>query len=95
VIPYQLGNTLTDLELGSLQQSPALELLISEFASRIVNRLFSVGLNRESAHSMIAAGEEGDRVAAAVESLDQTIHDIPTTIFSMRAVHLCRNRSTG
>lgn len=86
VIPYELGRTLTDLELSSLQQSPALELLISEFACHVVNKLFSVGLSLESARSMIADSAAGDRVAVAVRDLDQAIRDIRTTVFSMRIV---------
>jgi hypothetical protein len=83
-VPYVLGNTLTDHELGSLRQSPTLELLISEFAQHIVNRLFSAGIGLESARSIAGDGAAGDRIAAAVAELDETIRDIRTTVFSIR-----------
>lgn len=83
-VPYLLGNALTETELRSLQQSPALDLLLAEFARHIVNRLFSAGLSLESARSIVSDVAAGDRIAAAVDELDRTIRDIRTTVLSMR-----------
>ncbi len=83
-VPYVLGKALTDNELRSLQQSPALDLLLAEFARHIVTRLFSAGLSLESARSIVSDVAAGDRIAAAVEELDRTIRDIRTTVLSIR-----------
>jgi hypothetical protein len=83
---HVLDDTLTHHELRSLLQSPALELLITEFARHLVNRLFAAGLDLESARSMVGDSEAGRRIEAAVDQLDQMIRDIRTTVFSFPSV---------
>src|SRR4051794_28159124 len=53
---------------------------MSEFASYVVNRLFSVGLSLDSAHSIVGDGPAGDRVAVATDEVDQLIRDIRMTL---------------
>ena len=54
---------------------------MSEFAGHIVNRLFSVGLSLESAHSIVGNGPAGDRIAGATDEFDRLIRDIRTALF--------------
>jgi hypothetical protein len=45
----------------------------SELVDYIVNRLFSVGLNLESARSMVGNGPAGQRIAAATDEVERLI----------------------
>jgi hypothetical protein len=58
---------------------------MSEFAGYIVDRLFSVGLNLESARSIAGNGPAGDRIAAATDEVDELIRDIRETLFRSAA----------
>ena len=71
---------------GRLARQPtSLEEVMPEFAAEVVNRLFSVGLSLESAHSIVGEGPAGDRVAAATGEIDRMIRDIRTIMFSLAA----------
>jgi hypothetical protein len=70
-------------ELGLVPEAASLEDTMSHFAGYIVNRLFSVGLSLDSAHSVIGKGPAGDRVAAATDQVDRLIREIRTTMFSL------------
>ena len=51
----------------------------------VIQRLFAIGLTLEGAsHSIVEPGA-GERVARAVDELDQTIKEIRTTIFGLQA----------
>jgi hypothetical protein len=52
-----------------------------QFVNYIVNRLFSVGLSLESAHSIVGSGPAGDRIAAATDEVDRLIRDIRAATF--------------
>jgi hypothetical protein len=56
---------------------------MSEFVYYLVNRLFSVGLKLESAHSIVGTGPAGDRLAAATGEVDRMICDIRTAMFGL------------
>lgn len=66
-------------------QKPAPQATVSEFASYVVNRLFSVGLSLDSARSIAGNGPTGDRIVAATDEVDELIRDIRTTVFSPAA----------
>ena len=55
---------------------------LEDFASHIVNRLFSIGLSLESARSIVGHGPAGDRISAATDEVDLLISDIRATLFS-------------
>ena len=69
--------------------------MTSEFTGHIVNRLFSIGLNLESARSIVGDGPAGDRIAIATGELDELIRDIRTTAFGSATdpLALLRKRS--
>jgi hypothetical protein len=54
---------------------------MTHFAEFIVNRLFSVGLSLDSAHSIIGKGPAGDRVAVAADEVDRLIREIRDYVF--------------
>jgi GAF domain-containing protein len=54
---------------------------LEQFAGEIVRRLFAAGLSLASAQSIIGGGAAGDRVATAVDELDNTIRDVRAMIF--------------
>jgi hypothetical protein len=56
---------------------------LSQFAHDIATRLFTIGLNLESARRITGSGPAGGRIAAAVEELDYTIRDIRTRVFRL------------
>lgn len=58
---------------------------MSRFAGYVVNRLFSVGLNLESARSIVGEGPAGDRVAAATGEVDRLIRDVRAVLFDLAA----------
>lgn len=58
---------------------------MARFARFIVNRLFSVGLSLDSAHSIIGNGPAADRVAAASDDVDRLIREIRDDVFAERA----------
>jgi len=63
---------------------PAVPLdTMSEFGGYVVNRLFSVGLNLDSAHSAVGDGAAGDRIALATNEVDQLIKDIRTSLLDV------------
>jgi hypothetical protein len=72
-------------ERGPIHVAPFAADTMAEFAAYIVNRLFSVGLSLESAHSIVGKGPAAIRVAAAVEEVDLMIRDIRTRMFSLAA----------
>ena len=63
-------------------QPDQFEDLMSRFAADVVHRLFSVGLNLDSARSIAGDGPAADRVVAAAGEVDDIIRDIRTTMFS-------------
>lgn len=65
-------------------EPPALQDVMSEFAHHIVNRLFSVGLSLDSAHSIVGNGPAGDRVAAATDEVDRLIREVRDHVFAGR-----------
>ncbi len=67
------------------RQKPAPQVTVPEFASYVVNRLFSVGLSLDSARSVAGNGPTGDRIAAATDEVDELIRDIRTTVLSSAA----------
>jgi hypothetical protein len=72
-----------DGEPGPVREEAILARTIDQFAGQVVNRLFSVGLRLESAHSIVGKGPAGDRVAAATDEVDRMIRDIRTMMFSL------------
>jgi hypothetical protein len=75
--------------LGSREHGPvpaaSVDDAMSRFAGYVVNRLFSVGLNLESARSIVGEGPAGDRVAAATGEVDRLIRDVRTVLFDLAA----------
>jgi hypothetical protein len=67
----------------AVPEAAPLEDMMSHFAEYVVNRLFSVGLSLESAHSMLRGGPAAERVAAATEEVDRLIRDIRATMLSL------------
>lgn len=57
--------------------------VMTHFAEYVVNRLFSVGLSLESAHSILGKGPAAERVAAATDEVDRLIGDIRATMLSL------------
>jgi hypothetical protein len=55
---------------------------MSEFAPRIVNQLFPIGLSLESARSIAGNGPAGDRIAAATDKVDRLIREIRHRVFA-------------
>ena len=55
-------------ERGSAGEAAHPDDAMTHFAEFIVNRLFSVGLSLDSAHSILGKGFAGDRVAVAAGS---------------------------
>jgi hypothetical protein len=68
---------------GPVRAAASLKDTMPEFAGYVVNRLFSVGLSLESAHSIVGKGPAGDRIAAATDEVDRMIRDIRTTTFRL------------
>jgi GAF domain len=66
------------------QAATSLDDTMARFAEYIVNRLFSVGLSLDSAHSIVGKGPAGDRVAAATDEVDHLIRDIRDRVFAER-----------
>ncbi|HWG01797.1 MAG TPA: hypothetical protein VG164_08110 [Trebonia sp.] len=56
---------------------------MTEFACYVVNRLFSVGLSLESAHSIVGDGPAENRIAAATAEIDQLIRDVRVTLLEI------------
>jgi hypothetical protein len=74
---------------GSPERGPAREAAsahdsMAHFAEFIVNRLFSVGLSLDSAHSVVGNSPAGDRVAAAIDEVDRLIREIRDYLFTER-----------
>ncbi len=65
-------------------EPPASQDAMSEFAHHIVNRLFSIGLSLDSAHSIVGNGPAGDRVAAATDQVDRLIREVRDHVFAER-----------
>ena len=65
-------------------EPPAPQDVMSKFAQHIVNRLFSVGLSLDSAHSILGDGPAGDRVAAATDQVDHLIREVRDYVFTER-----------
>lgn len=62
---------------------PAVPLdTMAEFGDHLVNRLFSVGLKLDSAHSAVGDGVAGDRITLAAHEVDQLIRDIRTSLLA-------------
>jgi hypothetical protein len=57
---------------------------MARFAEHIVNRLFSIGLSLDSAHSIIGKGPAGYRVATATSEVDRLIREIRDHVFAER-----------
>jgi len=60
---------------------PAASTPLEEFAGEVVRRLFAAGLSLASAQAIVGDGAAGDRVAAAVDELDQPIRDVRAMMF--------------
>jgi hypothetical protein len=67
---------------GALKPAASQDAM-TEFAGYVVNRLFSVGLSLESAHSIVGGGPAGDRVAAATDEVDQLIKDVRAILLEL------------
>lgn len=55
-----------------------------ELAAQLVRRIFQAGLHLSSASSMLDAGPTSDRVATALDELDQLIREIRLAVFDSR-----------
>jgi hypothetical protein len=80
-----VGRAMISALLGPGDVQVSREDKLSEFAGYVVNRLFSVGLSLDSAHSIVGEGPAGDRIAAATREVDRIIREIRTTMFSLSA----------
>jgi hypothetical protein len=67
---------------GSVEPAVPLDTM-SEFGGYVVNRLFSVGLNLDSARSAVGDGAAGDRIELAANEVDQLIRDIRTSLLDV------------
>jgi hypothetical protein len=56
--------------------------MMPEFAGYVVNRLLSIGLSLDSAHSIVGKGPAGDRIAAATGDVDHLIREIRDHVFA-------------
>jgi hypothetical protein len=73
-------------ERGPGRETASLDDTMVHFAEYIVNRLFSVGLSLDSAHSIVGKGPAGDRVAAAIDEVDRLIREIRDHLFTERTL---------
>jgi signal transduction histidine kinase len=51
----------------------------------VIQRLYATGMSLQGTVSMIAAPDAADRVSRAVDALDETIHEIRSSIFALQA----------
>lgn len=66
----------------AVPEAASLEDVMSRFAEYVVNRLFSVGLSLDSAHSILRKGPAAERVAAATDEVDCLIRDVRAMMLS-------------
>ena len=76
-----LGSGRADHQRGPAGQPAPLDGTTAHFAGFVVNRLFSIGLRLDSAHSIVGKGAAGDRIAAAADEVDHLIRDIRDHVF--------------
>ena len=72
---------LADEELQLLEDR---ERIARELHDTVIQRLFATGMSAQSMASRIEDPEIADRLAAVVDDLDTTIHDIRTAIFGLQ-----------
>jgi len=53
----------------------------------VIQRLYATGMSLQGALSTIASGDAADRVSRAVDSLDETIKEIRSSIFALQSRH--------
>ncbi len=63
-------------------ETAAPEDTMPDLADYIVNGLFSVGMNLESACSIVGDGPAGDRIAAATGKVDRLIREVRHHVFA-------------
>jgi signal transduction histidine kinase len=51
----------------------------------VIQRLYATGMSLQGSVSLIATPEVADRVSRAVDALDETIHEIRSSIFALQA----------
>jgi hypothetical protein len=71
-------------ESGPAREAAFPDDTMARFAGYVVNRLFSIGLSLDSAHSIAGIGPAGDRVAAAADEVDRLIRGIRDYVFAER-----------
>ena len=80
--PWPAGNDGDDSWYRPEGEPDPLATVPEEFVDRVVRGLFAAGLSLASAQAIVGDGAAGDRVAAAVDELDRTIHEIRAMMFS-------------
>lgn len=78
-----------------LPEQAAPGVTMSEFASHLAKRLFSVALRLDRAHSIAGNGPAGDEIAVAADEIDQLISDIRATVVNSAEDPLAAFRKRG
>ena len=69
------------------------ERIAADLHDHVIQRLFAAGLSLQSVAAAVGGGRAGERLAATIDDLDETISQIRTTIFRLQHVTQRANRS--
>jgi signal transduction histidine kinase len=82
-IALELAASRADAERLSLYEDR--DRIARDLHDLVIQRLYATGMSLEGAMPMISRPEVADRVTRAVDSMDETIREIRSTIFALQA----------